>query len=126
MLKRTSDTFADLSFTSPGASWGCAFAPNGNFLAVGITSSPFIKIYSRSGDTFTALSNPASLPAGIGNRVQWSADSNYLSVGMATTPYIFTYSRSGSTFTALSNPSTLPAGTIRGVSYSPVGVPGNG
>ena len=126
VLKRTSDTFADLAFTSPGAAWGCAFAPNGNFLAVGITSSPFIKIYSRSGDTFTPLSDPASLPAGIGNRVQWSADSNYLSVGMATTPYIFTYSRSGSTFTALSNPSTLPAGTIRGISYSPVGVPGNG
>jgi WD40 repeat protein len=126
VLKRSGDTFSDLSFTSPGAAWGCAFAPNGNFLAVGIASSPFIKIYARSGDTFTALSDPASLPAAAGIRMRWSADSSFLSVGMTSTPYIFTYSRSGSTFTALSNPATLPAGAIRGISYSPVGVPGNG
>ena len=36
------------------------------FMAVAHDGTPFITIYKRSGDTFTKLANPATLPASNG------------------------------------------------------------
>ena len=41
-------------------------------LAVAHSSSPYVTIYNRSGDTFTKLSNPGSLPAGTGLSAAWN------------------------------------------------------
>jgi len=41
-------------------------------LAVAHASSPYVTIYSRSGDTFTKLANPATLPTGLGGGVTFS------------------------------------------------------
>ena len=93
------------------------------FLSVAHNSSPFITIYKRSGDTFTKLSNPATLPPSTGRGVAFSSDDTYMAVAHSTSPYITIYKRSGDTFTKLSNPATLPASTGRGVAFSNTGFP---
>ncbi len=104
-----------------GTGNGVAWSPDGTYLSIAHTNSPYITIYKRSGDTFTKLSNPANLPAGTGNGVAWSPDGNYMSVAHANSPYITIYKRSGDTFTKLTDPATLPASTGNGVAWSPDG-----
>ena len=95
------------------------------FLSVAHGSTPFITIYSKDADTFTKLSNPATLPADTGNGVAFSADGTYLAVSHGTSPFITIYKRSGDTFTKLSNPATLPADTGYDVAFFPPAVPGS-
>jgi hypothetical protein len=71
-------------------------------------TSPHITIYNRSGDTFTKLTNPATLPTGTGQGVAWNYDSTSLAVAHSTTPFVTIYNRSADTFTKLDNPATLP------------------
>jgi DNA-binding beta-propeller fold protein YncE len=78
-------------------------------------------MYKRSGDTFTKLPNPATLPAGTGRGAAFSPDGIHLSVAHATSPYITIYKRSGDTFTKLTDPATLPADTGFGTAFSPDG-----
>ena len=51
--------------------------PEKNYLAIAHNTSPFVTIYSRSGDTFTKLSDPAALPAGTGNGVCFYPSSQF-------------------------------------------------
>lgn len=89
---------------------GVCFSPDGNyFVSVGATSV-FIKIFSHSGDAFTAITSPAALPTGQCYDCCFSPDGNYLAVLHQTTPRLTVYKRSGSTFTKLANPTTLPGG----------------
>ena len=41
-----------------------AFSSDDTYMAVAHQNSPFITIYKRSGDTFTKLADPATLPTG--------------------------------------------------------------
>ena len=91
------------------------------YLSVAHLSSPYITIYKRSGDTFTKLSDPSSLPAGDGSGCAFSPDGAYLAVSHANSPYITIYKRSGDTFTKLSDPSSLPTGVGYGCAFSPDG-----
>jgi hypothetical protein len=84
-------------------------------------NTPFITIYNRSGDTFTKLANPATLPASTSNGVAWNHDGSSLAVAHATSPFITIYNRSGDTFTKLANPETLPPNTVNDVAWSPDG-----
>ena len=68
--------------------------------------------------TFTKLSNPDTLPAGLGCSCAFSPDVTYLAVAHDVSPYITIYKRSGDTFTKLSNPDTLPASTGYGCAFS--------
>lgn len=72
-------------------------------------------------NTFTAVANPATLPAGLGKSCAWSPDGTFLAVGHATTPFLSIYSFSGTTLTKLSDPASLPADQVNGVSWSPDG-----
>ena len=45
---------------------------SGTYLAVAHNSSPYITIYKRNGDTFTKLSDPATLPTDEGRGVAFS------------------------------------------------------
>jgi hypothetical protein len=81
-------------------------------------SSPFVSIYKRSGDTFTKVSNPATLPAAAGYGTAFSPNSTYLSVAHEQSPFITIYKRSGDTFTKLDNPATLPTGQGNGTAFS--------
>lgn len=88
-------------------------------MAVTHTTSPFVTIYKISGDIFTKLANPTTLPTGNGTCCDFSNDGNYLAVGHYTTPYVTIYKRAGDVFTKLANPAIVPNGTTRGVSFSP-------
>ena len=94
----------------------------GVYLAVAHATTPFITIYKRSGDTFTKLDNPATLPTGQGWGCAFSTDGVYLAVAHATTPWVTIYKRSGDTFTKLADPATLPTGQGTGCCFSSDGV----
>jgi len=99
---------------------GLAWNADDSTLAAGINTSPYIRTFNRSGNTYSSLGNPGTLPTGNGNDTSWSPSGN-LAVAHDTSPYITIYSRSGDTFTKLSNPGTLPAGDAKTIAYSPDG-----
>lgn len=111
----------DPSTLPAGAGQCVAWSPDGMFLAVGHTTTPFITIYQRSGTTFTKITNPTSLPADQVNSLSWSPDGQFLACAVNTTPFLAIYQRSGTTFTLLTNPTTLPAGQANGIKFSPAG-----
>jgi hypothetical protein len=80
-----------------------------------------VTIYRRSGasgETFTKLGNPATLPTGVGRSVSFSLDGTYLTVVHDTTPFVTVYKISvGDVLTKLPNPTVLPAGNGRGVNW---------
>lgn len=76
-----------------------------------------------SANTFTALSNPGTLPTGNANNIAYSPDGNYLAVAHAqlgVSPFrsMIVYSVSGTTFTKLSDPAIMPPGSANGVSWN--------
>jgi WD40 repeat protein len=91
---------------------GVEFSPNGEYMAVGFTSTPFINIYQRIGSGFYKLPDPATLPTGGANHeaLAWSPNGEFLAIGHSTAPTLTIYQRSGNTFTKIANPSVLPAG----------------
>ena len=121
IYKQTStDNFDLLTVTAPdvqptSALRGLSFSPGGGtYLAVSTASSPRLSIYKRSGDTFTKLADPASLPTNQGREVAFSHDSTYLAIATYGSPYIVIYKRSGDTFTKLSDPATTPSNGANG------------
>ena len=93
------------------------FAQSGSVLKRWDDSSSWILAFNGD-NTFTKLSNPGTLPTGIGRSVDFGADGAYLAVGHEVTPFITIYSRSSDTFTKLSNPATLPTGLAADVKFS--------
>jgi hypothetical protein len=96
-----------------------AFSQSTTYLAVGSQATPFVTIYKRSGDTFTKLTNPLTLPAGQVYGLSWSDSDSYLACAHATTPFVTIYKRSGDTFTKLADPVVLPVTQGTGCSFSP-------
>ncbi len=91
---------------------------NGTYLAVGLRSSPYIYIYKRSGDTFTKLANPASLPGNEARSIDFSSDDTYLATGEKAGG-ITIYKRAGDTFTKLAGQPDFPTtDTTRGITIS--------
>ena len=86
-----------------------SWSPDSQFLA--FTRGAGLRIYQRSGTTFTPLASPASLPnsTAVSN---WSPDGQYLAVttGAGGDPAVLVYQRNNITFTLLSGPSSLPGG----------------
>jgi len=107
---------------SPGAGATPAISPDGNYLAVGITASPFLAIYKRSGEAFVRLPNPTTLPPSRVLGLSWSPDSTYLSAQHNSSPFVSFYKRTGDTLAKLANPATLPASMDYGANaFSPDG-----
>jgi WD40 repeat protein len=102
-----------------------AWSPDGQYLSVGsnITTANRFTIYKRSGDTFTKLTDPATMPGINVYTTAWSPDGQYLSVGSGTTTADrFTiYKRSGDTFTKLTDPATMPGNEVFATAWSPDG-----
>ena len=84
-----------------GNGWGVAFSSDDTYLAVAHSTSPYLTVYKRSGDSFTKRSNPADLPTGMGYGVAFSSDDPYLAVAHGTSPFLTVYKRSGDTFTKI-------------------------
>lgn len=102
---------ADPSVLPTGVGAGGAISPNGRYVAVAHTTSPYVTIYKRDdSDVLTKLANPATLPTGDGVGCSFSPSGDYLAVAHAASPYMTVYARNGDTFTKLSNPASLPSG----------------
>jgi hypothetical protein len=90
VMKRSGDTFTVIMLPTVygGSTRGVSFSPDGLYLSSLTDASPFVKIYSRSGDTFTLLPAPASLPAGS------STNGNAYSINVNAAPFAPTWSAS--------------------------------
>jgi hypothetical protein len=104
-----------------------AFHPSGNYLVYGTypaqNAGEQLYAFSRSGDTFTALSAPPSPSASacyvLG--MEWNADGTSLAVSISISPYIVIYNFSNGVFTKLAAPATLPTGTSSSLAWNPSG-----
>lgn len=94
------------------------WSPDGRFLAVAHTTTPFVTIYERTGTTLNKLTNPGTLPAGNANACAWSPNGDFLIVCHAITPFITIYQRDGINFTKITNPGTLPAAAGLSAAFS--------
>ena len=93
--------------------FGCAFSPDDQFLALCFYGTPGIKIFQRSGDTFTDLPNIPSLPAGvISLECAFDPTGVYLAITLTVSPYLYIYKRNGTTFTKLPDVSGLPGSSF--------------
>lgn len=94
-------TFEEISSipTNLSSIYSLRYSKNKSFLAVGGQFSPYVKLYSVSGTTYTALSNPVSLPLGQARGVSWGINDNSLVVSHVSTPYIQAYKFDGTTLT---------------------------
>ena len=124
-------TFTAVTGTTPplvGGAEGTAFSPDSELVAFAHATTPFVRIMYRdaaphsAATNWTALSNPADLPAGNANSVAFSSDGQLMAVGHATSPFVTIYqvsgTGSGTTLTKLANPSSLPAAEVFGVAFS--------
>lgn len=107
-------TIAALPNDGHAASWSSDSA----YLAVGHSTSPYLTIYKRTGDTFTKLSDPATLPVGAVYDVRFDPTDTYLACHVSTvSTKLVIYKRSGDTFTKLANPSSFPPGNVGGLGW---------
>jgi WD40 repeat protein len=97
-----------------------AWSPDKNYLAIKVTTSPYFHVYKRTGDSFSKIADPASVPSDVFS-LEWSPDSGYLALGVAQAPYVFVYKRIGDVLTKLSNPASPPAGYVPRLAWSPSG-----
>lgn len=87
--------------TGLAAIYSLTYSKNKNYFAVGSDASPYLRVYSRSGSTYTALSTPASIPLGSGRGVSFGVNDNFLGVAHANSPYAQMYTFDGTTLTNL-------------------------
>lgn len=100
---------------------GVSFSPDGVYMAVASSSSPYITVYKRDEQTFTKLTDPGTLPTGAAQAVAWSPDGQFLAVAHFGSPYVTIYQRAGDVFTKLTNPGTLPTFDGYSIAWSPDG-----
>lgn len=107
---------------SPSNLGGISFSSDGSYVAISHSTSPNFSVYSRTGDTWTKLANPAVLPNGNGVGCAMTADGVYIAVtqNVGSAPNLLWYQRSGSTLTKLTDP-TQPALSLLGCAWDPTG-----
>lgn len=105
--------------------WDIEFDPSGTYLAVvqesPNTSSPFFRIWKRSGDSFseiTPITQPLTGSLYTGRSISWNHDGSSVAIGFSTSPYLAIYNRSGDTFTKLATPSTIPTAVVVGLAWN--------
>lgn len=109
---------ADPDVQPPGSPSGVALSSDGTYLASSHSSSPYMAIYKRVGDTVTKLTNPVTTPPNDSFCVGFSSDDTYLAYGHSSSPFITIYKRSGDTFTKLANPAVLPAAAVTSLVFT--------
>lgn len=127
VYKRTGTTFTQLTipagtgFATVGLS--VCWSSDGTYLVLGgggatspsLASS--IRIYKRSGDTFSFLTSLTNFPLTNGQGVSFNYDDSILAVAHDNSPYLSLYSRSGDTFTLLPNVANLPTDESYSVTF---------
>lgn len=125
---------ADPGTLPPGAAFGCAFSPFGDYLAVQSNTTPFIRTYAfsvASGGTIGApAANPGTLPAAgspatNGKLIAWRPQGDYIAMAMSTTPFLYVvpFDRTNGTYgTPLAVTGTaIPAAAVVSLQWSPDG-----
>lgn len=83
------------SFSSSG---NLQFDSSKIYLAIATGSTPFIRLYKRTGSTYSLLNNPSSIPSSTGRGISWSPDSKFLSVSHVNAPFLQIFERSEDNF----------------------------
>jgi WD40 repeat protein len=82
---------------NPGHTRYCncsAFSPDGNYIAVGLSGSPYLQAlnWSNSSGFGSYLTNPSSSPGDIVNSVKFSPDGSYVGVATNDNPVVYDWS----------------------------------
>lgn len=103
--------------------FAAAFSANGAYLAIALHNlGGRLALYSRSGDSFTKLPDPALPPEGMtSHSVAFSPDGTYLALGTSSGQFVYLYKRNGSAFTMLAALDFPPTNGARGIAFSPDG-----
>jgi hypothetical protein len=122
LFKRTNDSITQIVDppTAADETYSLQFSKYNDYLACIGHVSPYVTIYSYSGDTFTKLANPTTLPTNQSHGLAFCK--GYLAVFHNTTPFVTIYKQSENAFTKLANPSILPSGLCKGGAFSPDGM----
>lgn len=96
-----------------------AWSPDGRYLAIAHSVTPFVTIYDWSTGVPVKIANPATLPANDGSGVAWSPDGRYLAVSHTGSPSITIYDWITGVPIKIANPATLPAGDGTCCAWSP-------
>lgn len=117
------DTWSNLSVVSnTGGSYSESVDWNldGTKVVFGLENptSNNLRVYSRSGDTFTKETDVNTWPAGGVHDVAWTnTDDDFIAVAHDNSPYVSIYA--GNNYNKQSNPATLPTGSAFSVAFSP-------
>lgn len=75
-----------------GASSACSWSPDGKYLAVGHTVSPYLTVYKFNGTTLTKIPGPTTdAPSDQAEGLSWSPDGKILTVCAVAYPYVRSY-----------------------------------
>lgn len=81
----------------------CAWDSTGEYLATGKATSPYFQVFRRSGDTFTLLSQPATIPSTPQVACDFFLDGTTLNLIVGGQNTFYRYTISGNTVTYASN-----------------------
>jgi len=124
LLKRSGNTYTSLSLPSskptayPNLGSSCAFSLDDEHLAMTSRDSPYLYVWKRTGDTFTALPNLPDLPIARGESVRYSPDGSQLLFGYDDGDHLTIYNRDGDNYTVAANPPGVDI-LISDAQYSP-------
>jgi WD40 repeat protein len=116
--------------TLPAAAVSCmAWSPQGDYLAVGSPSSPFIQVYpftitGTTGAFGAVCANPSSLPstgpaATSSKAIGWRPQGDYIAMADGSTLYVVPFNRTSGAFGT--RITAAASGTIVGLRWSPCG-----
>jgi hypothetical protein len=121
LLSISGSTLTDLTSQPDVSPGGPIFAssgwsPDGNYFATYTTGSPYLKIYKRTGASFSHLTSAVDTqvsPSNSATTLMWSPDGNFIAIsgGSGNPDRMIWYSWNAGTETAtkLTNPTTLPS-----------------
>jgi WD40 repeat protein len=114
-------SFTNASTFGPGIANanGIQFSPDGNYLAIVSTSSPYLKWYKIDYEfnISKTLLNPTDLPTGLVRDVAWSPDGQYLALFATTPEPVMIYKRAGDSLAKLKDAAALPKNRYPSTTY---------
>jgi hypothetical protein len=123
IYRRQGNAFTSVaSVTLAGNGDQVSWAPDQAYLAVGISTAPYVALYAFNGTTLTAVTGAISSPAAT-VAVAFSPVGNYLAISHNASPYLAFYKRNGSSFTALTTGIPASSGTayVRSIGWTGYG-----
>lgn len=113
VYKRSGTTFTPVvkSLDASGRTLYCDFSPSGEHLSVGLENSPWLRIYKRNADAFSAIPSPFAgstlAPSGNTRSAIFSPDGNYMVIQQQVVPYNIIFKRNGDTWQSLTSSSDV-------------------